>query len=96
MDKIFRCKDITFDSEKEFKKLGNLGFGVVLKEEICPDDIGSDSIEFKFTTTIYKFTKTHSGVYTGTIKDKNCEAYTIFKLKNGRYESTNLVGLFFN
>lgn len=96
MDKFFCCKNIKFDSESEFKKLGNLGFGVVLKEEICPDDIGFDCLEIKYTNKIYKFLKSKDGVYSGTVQNKSCEAHIIFKLKNDRYESTNLVGLFLN
>ena len=96
MDKLFCSKNIYFNSEAEFKKLGNLGFAFVEKEEICPDDIGFDVLEVKYRNKMYKFLKSKSGVYSGTVQGKSCDAFTLFKLKNDRYESTGLVALFLN
>lgn len=92
--KLFCSKNVSFDSEAEFKKLGNLGFAFVEKEEICPDDAGFDVLEIRYTLKNYKMLKTKMGVYTGIIQDKSCEAHVLFKLVNDRYESTNLVALF--
>lgn len=94
MEKYFCSKNIQFDSEAEFKKFGNLGFALIIKEEICPNDIGFDCLEIKYTNKIYKFLKSKQGVYTGTVQGKSCEAHVLFKLTNDRYESTNLVALF--
>ena len=93
-DKYFCSKNLQFDSEGEFKKLGNLGFAFVIKEEICPEDTGFDCLQVKYCNKIYKFLKSKKGVYSGTVQGKSCEAYVLFKLTNDRYESTNLVALF--
>jgi hypothetical protein len=93
-DKYFCSRNIQFDSEGEFKKLGNLGFAFVIKEEICPEDTGFDVLRIKYTSQNYKMIKTKQGVYTGTVQGKSCEAHILFKLTNDRYESTNLVALF--
>ena len=95
-DKFFCCKNIKFDSEVEFKNLGNLGFAFIIKEEICPDDIGFDCLEIKYNNEIYKFLKSKKGIYSGTVQGKSCDAFTLFKLKNNRYEATDLVALFLN
>ena len=92
--KLFCSKNVYFDSEAEFKKLGNLGFAFVEKEEICPEDTGFDVLEINFVLQNYKMIKTKQGVYTGTVQGKSCEAHVLFKLVNDRYESTNLVALF--
>ena len=92
--KLFCSKNVSFDSEAEFKKLGNLGFAFVEKEEICPEDTGFDVLEINFVLQNYKMIKTKQGVYTGTVQGKSCEAHVLFKLVNDRYESTNLVALF--
>lgn len=92
--KLFCSKNVSFDSEAEFKELGNLGFAFVEKEEICPEDTGFDVLEINFVLQNYKMLKTKMGVYTGTVQGKSCEAHVLFKLVNDRYESTNLVALF--
>ena len=92
--KLFCSKNVSFDSEAEFKNLGNLGFAFVEKEEICPEDTGFDVLKIKYTSQNYKMIKTKQGVYTGTVQGKSCEAHVLFKLTNDRYESTNLVALF--
>lgn len=92
--KLFCSKNVSFDSEAEFKELGNLGFAFVEKEEICPEDTGFDVLEINFVLQNYKMLKTKRGVYTGTVQGKSCEAHVLFKLTNDRYESTNLVALF--
>ena len=92
--KLFCSKNVSFDSEAEFKKLGNLGFAFVEKEEICPEDTDFDVLEIKYSLKIYKMLKTKRGTYTGMVQGKSCEAHILFKLTNDRYESTNLVALF--
>ena len=94
MEKIFCSKNIYFNSEAEFKKFGNLGFALVVKEEICPEDTGFDVLEINFVLQYYKMIKTKQGVYTGTVQGKSCEAHVLFKFTNDRYESTNFVALF--